>query len=148
MAETSNTRRRIAFPREVLLVEIERRCRLAHCNGRARVGLTKEDARRYTGFECERCERWNEDSLHERDIPDWWEELKITGLDGVRAVKSPEMGEDDASEVVKRMSEAWRAERGRRELQGAGGDSFEREVAGGEIGGRSIDDSFDGEDSF
>ena len=34
--------RKIIFPREVLLVEVERRCADAQCNARARVGLTKE----------------------------------------------------------------------------------------------------------
>jgi hypothetical protein len=65
-------------------VEIERRCSDPLCNGRARVGLTKEDARRYCGFECEQCKRWNSDSLSERDAPDWWEELTITDMHAVR----------------------------------------------------------------
>ncbi|HEY9284356.1 MAG TPA: hypothetical protein VIP46_12950 [Pyrinomonadaceae bacterium] len=62
-------------PRRVLLLaEIARRCRA--CDAQARVGLTKEEARAYHGFECARCEAWNEDGLTGRDIPDWWEELK------------------------------------------------------------------------
>jgi hypothetical protein len=55
--------------RELLLAEIARRCR--ECDAAARVGLTKEEARTYHGFECARCEAWNEDALTERDIPEW-----------------------------------------------------------------------------
>ena len=101
-------RKRITFPRAVLLVEIERRCDDALCGARSRMGLTKEEARAYTGFKCERCERWNPDALSERDIPEWWEELKVTSLDGVRPVARPCVQEEDASGVVARMSDAWR----------------------------------------
>jgi phage FluMu protein Com len=66
------TRQRIVTPREVLLIEIERRCSDADCNARNRIGLTKEEAQAYLGFECERCERWNSDALTEKDVPDWW----------------------------------------------------------------------------
>ena len=59
--------KRIVFPREVLLVEVERWCRDPLCNARTRLALTKGEARAYTGFECARCERWNEDALAERD---------------------------------------------------------------------------------
>ncbi len=55
--------------RELLLAEIARRCR--ECGAAARVGLTKAEARTYHGFECARCEAWNEDALTERDIPEW-----------------------------------------------------------------------------
>jgi hypothetical protein len=55
--------------RELLLAEIERRCRV--CGAAARVGLTKAEARTYHGFDCARCEAWNEDSLSGRDIPEW-----------------------------------------------------------------------------
>ena len=60
--------------RGLLLAEITRRCR--GCDAQARVGLTKEEARTYHGFECARCEAWNEDALAARDIPEWCEELK------------------------------------------------------------------------
>jgi hypothetical protein len=119
-------RQRIVFPREVLLVEIERHC--ADCNARTRVGLTKEEARLYDGFECERCERWNDDGLTERDIPEWWEELTITGLDTLRVkrIANGEATADDSGEVVSRMSEAWRREeierRGARDAPADGGD--------------------------
>lgn len=103
-------RKRIVSPREVLLVEIERRCPRPRCNARARVALTKEEARAYTGFVCGRCESRNEDALVERDIPDWWEELKVTALDGLRPqARAGADGEDDSGEVVTRMSDAWRS---------------------------------------
>ncbi|HEY0101109.1 MAG TPA: hypothetical protein VGB76_19445 [Pyrinomonadaceae bacterium] len=107
-------RSRIVFPREVLLVEIERHCADENCKARTRIGLTKEEARLYDGFECERCELWQADGLSERDIPDWWEELTITGLDTLRAGKT---GASDTPEtnragegggVVARLSDAWR----------------------------------------
>jgi hypothetical protein len=65
---------RFAPRRELLLAEIARRCR--ECDAQARVGLTKEEARTYDGFECARCEAWNEDALTESDIPEWWGELQ------------------------------------------------------------------------
>lgn len=118
-------RQSLVFPREVLLVEIERHCADATCNARTRVGLTKEEARLYDGFECERCERWNTDGLTERDIPDWWEELTVTGLATLRGKVS---GGDNAShpdeasggsEVVARLSEAWQHQTHREEHGGA-----------------------------
>jgi hypothetical protein len=96
-------RRRLIIPRQVLLVEIERRCGLPDCGGRTRVGLTKDEARSYTGFECERCKAWNEDTLSERDIPDWWEELAITDLYALQEHESP--GPYEPSETVRRMNE-------------------------------------------
>jgi hypothetical protein len=100
------TRSKIVIPRGVLLVEIERRCQEAECSARTRVGLTKDEARIYCGFECERCGQFWDDSLTERDVPEWWEELTITDLYAVRENLSA--GEDDQSEVVKRMSENYR----------------------------------------
>jgi hypothetical protein len=67
--------KRIVIPREILLVEIDRRCFFADCNTRVLIGLTKQEAFRYGGFECLSCSRWNEDSLSEKDIPDWWDEI-------------------------------------------------------------------------
>jgi hypothetical protein len=122
----ANKRQLIVFPREVLLVEIERHCADMQCNARTRIGLTKEEARLYDGFECEVCERWNDDGLTERDIPDWWEELTITGLDALRARKPA----GDASEangmesgVVARLSEAWQSEK-RRGKRGSAEDAW------------------------
>lgn len=101
-------RQSLTFPREVLLVEIERHCADAGCNARTRVGLTKEEARLYDGFECEACERWHDDGLTERDIPDWWEELTVTGLATLRGTPpgdAPQAAEGGG--VVARLSDAW-----------------------------------------
>lgn len=104
-------RKNIFIPREVLLIEIERRCALdADCNARTRVGLTKQEAREYCGFTCERCERWNEDFLTERDVPEWWEELTITGLQTLRESRTPELP-DEPVEVVTRLSENYRKQK-------------------------------------
>jgi hypothetical protein len=73
---SSRVRQRISIPSRVLLVEIERRCSDELCKAKARLGLTKDEARLYCGFECEQCKRWNTDILTKRDVPDWWEELK------------------------------------------------------------------------
>jgi hypothetical protein len=132
-------RSRIVIPREVLLVEIERHCADEKCNARTRVGLTKTEAQLYDGFECERCERWNEDGLTERDIPDWWEELTITGLDTLRAANhaagnTPEMnqeGESGGNSVVARLSEAWQSRtrrEGRRDAKDAPDDEGDEPV--------------------
>jgi hypothetical protein len=110
----------VFIPRDVLLVEIERRCPDARCNARTRIGLTKEEARAYCGFECESCERSWDDDLTERDVPEWWEELKITGLDTVREKRSSEP--DEPSEVVTRMSESFQRGQGARHETGE--DSF------------------------
>lgn len=65
----------IIVPREVLLVEVDRRCSFADCDSRQGIGLTKAEAAEYRGFECEHCKRWNDDKLTQRDIPDWWNEV-------------------------------------------------------------------------
>ena len=66
----------IFIPREVLLIEIERRCFFSDCEAKMQLGLTKQEAKDYHGFECSVCKRWNEDSLTEKDVPDWWAEIK------------------------------------------------------------------------
>jgi phage FluMu protein Com len=121
--ERLEVRREIIFPREVLLVEVERRCGDPACNARARVALTKAEARAYTGFECPRCERWNADALAERDVPEWWEELKITSLEGLRPPRSVEEAGGESDDAVARMSDAWKS-------LGADGDA-EPESEGG-----------------
>lgn len=105
------------MPRELLLVEVERYCRDPDCFALTRTGLTKADARAYDGFTCSRCERTWDDSLTERDIPEWWEDLRITSLEGVRALGESGRADSDPGEVVGRLSDAWRAGRG-----GAGGE--------------------------
>jgi hypothetical protein len=65
----------IQIERRVLLLEIERRCRFAHCNQRVSVALTKSEALEYRGYDCPSCERWNDDVLTPRDVPDWWDEI-------------------------------------------------------------------------
>ncbi len=100
--------KRVLTRRDVLLVEVGRRCADAACGARVRLPLTKEEARSYTGFECEKCGAFNPDALAERDIPEWWEELKITSLDGVRERERAGQG-DEPGEVVARMSEAWKS---------------------------------------
>ncbi|HEX9919472.1 MAG TPA: hypothetical protein VGA87_09910 [Pyrinomonadaceae bacterium] len=109
----------MAFPREVLLVEIERHCAGADCGARTRVGLTKAEARLYDGFACGVCERWHEDGLTERDIPDWWEELTVTGLGTLRGTSpAGDARGDEGDGVVARLSDAWQR-RARREGRGA-----------------------------
>ena len=85
--------KRFVFPREVLLVEVERRCGELLCGARMKLSLTKEDARAYTGFECERCGRWYADALSEREIPEWWEELNVASLRGLKPARVKPKGE-------------------------------------------------------
>ncbi|HEX7177735.1 MAG TPA: hypothetical protein VF240_20920 [Pyrinomonadaceae bacterium] len=125
--EKKKVRRRVVVPRQLLLVEVERYCRDPQCRARTGVGLTKEEARTYDAFTCARCEQKWDDALTERDIPEWWEELRITSLD---ARRSPALrpGAEEASEgPVTRMSDAWRArsERGDREADGEGASDGE-----------------------
>jgi len=65
----------VKIEKRILLIEIERRC--SDCNQRVFVGLTREEAMAYNGFECTSCECWNTDSLTRIDVPDWWDELSI-----------------------------------------------------------------------
>jgi hypothetical protein len=101
---------RIIIPREVLLVEIERRCRDSECEAKTRIGLTKDEARSYRGFTCERCEKSWDDVLTERDAPDWWEDLTVTGLHTLRENRTPVV-EEQPCEAITRMSDAWKGMR-------------------------------------
>jgi hypothetical protein len=136
--------KRIVFPREVLLLEVERRCGEPLCGARTRLSLTKGEARAYTGFECARCGRWFADALSGRDVPEWAGEFGLplpepskpaheTAFERVGAVgkkKTEEKEEEeDVGEVVARMSEAWRRMGGEREAA--------PEVAGAERGNSS-----------
>ncbi len=121
--------KRIIFPREVLLVEVERRCGFPACGARARLSLTKQEARAYAGFDCALCGRHRHDALSERDIPEWWEELNVASLEGLRPALEDLGADAEAAEVVARMSEAWRRLDGEREVapedaEGERGDSF------------------------
>jgi len=118
--------KRIVTPRELLLVEIERWCGDHTCNARTRLSLTKAEARAYTGFECSRCERRNEDALTERDVPEWWEELTLTSLEGLKPLSGARSG-DGPGEVVGRLSDAWKEldESGEfADEEGEGGEPF------------------------
>ena len=66
----------IIVRRDVLLVEIDRRCLFADCGARCFLGLTKQEALSYRGFQCLQCERWNDDWLTEKDIPEWWAQMQ------------------------------------------------------------------------
>lgn len=101
-------RRRVVVPRELLLVEVERYCRDAACRARTGVGLTKEEARAYTEFTCERCERVWPDALEERDIPEWWEELRVASLEGFRPAGGAGQRAEEEEGAVARLSAAWR----------------------------------------
>ena len=65
----------IKVHRVVLHIEVPRYCRFADCTAKSNIGLTKEEAINYHGFECDQCKRWNEDILYEGDAPDWWPEI-------------------------------------------------------------------------
>ena len=68
----NKSRQSFYFPRTLLLVEIERRCAFPGCAARNQIGLTKQEAIEYRGFECFQCERWNDDGLKELELPDSW----------------------------------------------------------------------------
>ena len=67
----------VAIDKTVLLYELERRCSVADCNARVKIGLTRTEALEYEGFECDVCNSWTNDTLTERDIPEWWPELML-----------------------------------------------------------------------
>jgi len=60
------------FPRTTLLVEIERRCVFPDCRARNQIGLTKQEAIEYRGFECFQCKRWNDDRASQSEFPGSW----------------------------------------------------------------------------
>ena len=66
----------LCFPRETLLIEIERYCSSSECAAKNRIGLTKPEAIEYRGFECFRCQYWNDDRLRAAEVPDSWSEVK------------------------------------------------------------------------
>ena len=60
------------FPREVLLIEIDRRCADPDCGRKNLIGLTKPEAIQYRGFDCLHCGRWNDDQLSDSELPVTW----------------------------------------------------------------------------
>ena len=94
---------RFGFTRALLLLEVERRCALGGCAQSRRVALTKAEARGYVGFTCERCASWNEDRLAERDVPEWWDELRADMVDRSHNMPPP-VSVDEA------WSRTWRGE--------------------------------------
>jgi hypothetical protein len=72
--------RNIHFPREVLLIEIERYCSFPDCRALNRIGLTKSEAIEYRGFDCAKCQRWNDDAITADSVPETWD-LEITVSD-------------------------------------------------------------------
>jgi hypothetical protein len=72
MAER-RSREKFYFPRTPLLVKIERRCGFPECAAGNQIGLTKQEAIEYRGFDCCQCERWNDDHLNRLEMPDSWE---------------------------------------------------------------------------
>lgn len=73
------------FPREVLLVEIERRCQFADCESRNLIGLTKLEAIEYRGFDCSKCQRWNDDTVSPEALPDSWANELMMNQDDLSA---------------------------------------------------------------
>jgi hypothetical protein len=66
-------REKFYFPRTPLLVNIERRCAFPECAAGNQIGLTKQEAIEYRGFDCCQCEQWNDDHLNRLEMPDSWE---------------------------------------------------------------------------
>jgi hypothetical protein len=73
------------FPREVLLVEIERRCQFPDCEARNLVGLTKSEAIEYRGFDCSKCQRWNDDTVSPEALPESWAHELMMNQDDLSA---------------------------------------------------------------
>jgi len=65
------------FPRDVLVIEIDRRCFADECRARNQISLTKTEAIEYRGFNCSECERWNDDRLNQSEMPESWHEGSI-----------------------------------------------------------------------
>ena len=65
------------FPREVLVIEIDRRCAVDDCHHRNQISLTKAEAIGYRGFNCCECERWNDDQLNQSERPESWDQGSI-----------------------------------------------------------------------
>jgi hypothetical protein len=79
--EFSMSSTRFEFPRETLLVEIERYCAFPDCVWRNGIGLTKSEAIEYRGFDCAKCERWNDDTVEAVELPESWRNEILLGRD-------------------------------------------------------------------
>ena len=77
--------------------------------------------------------------MSERDVPEWWEELKVTGLDGVR-LKHVKV---EPGKVVSRMSEAWRRTKFREDSGAVVADDASRNATNAT---EAADDEVKGED--
>ena len=67
----------LQFPREVLVIEIDRRCGADRCRARNQISLTRAKAIEYRGFNCSECETWNDDRLTHTEMPESWNEESI-----------------------------------------------------------------------
>ena len=65
------------FPRDVLVIEIDRRCVAEECRARNQISLTKTETIGYRGFNCAECEQWNDDRLSQSEMPESWHEGSV-----------------------------------------------------------------------
>jgi hypothetical protein len=65
------------FPRDVLVIELDRRCAAGDCRARNQISLTKAEAIGFRCFNCSECESWNDDRLSQSEMPDSWNEESI-----------------------------------------------------------------------
>ncbi len=114
---------RFTLSRELLLVEIERRCPV--CEARVMIGLTKDEARAYCKFQCVRCEVWTDDYLTERDVPEWWDELMIRALDASERTVYPGDAEEPVAPVLRLNQAAHRAGESFRDNAATGSEAEE-----------------------
>ena len=72
LVSEAKRRQSFHFPRTTLLVQIERRCTFPDCAAKNQIGLTKQEAIEYRGFECIQCKRWNDDLASQSEFPEAW----------------------------------------------------------------------------
>ena len=75
--DVTQEKRQFYFPRDVLVIEIDRRCAGDECRARNQISLTKTEAIEYRGFNCSECELWNDDRLSQSEMPESWHEGSI-----------------------------------------------------------------------
>jgi hypothetical protein len=76
-SEMTKEKTQFFFPRDVLVIEIDRRCAQDQCRQRNQISLTKAEAFEYRGFNCSECECWNDDRLSQSEMPESWDEASI-----------------------------------------------------------------------